>query len=215
MLQYKFRRTRLPLLSHFLLTSDNIPSDDSTPPPASANPLSLPARAHPPPLYYLPAILTPAQESFIDRRKAEASRFSPFLNLLLLNSDPIQVHEAAEKEWQLFREERETGIGEINQLRQRVAEEEARRKTEKISDKDEMDTDSAPGPPAASEDASTTEAPAPAATATEPSSTREAEMDVDDTTREAREEHKEPAPEPEKKDEPAPMQADDDDAVEY
>ena len=108
-LQYKLRRTRLPILANFLLTSDNIPdvppadperSSASSPPPASASPanddngepaqdaesknlaaatarasrapaLTGPPRSHPPPLYYLPAILTPAQEAFIKRRKEE------------------------------------------------------------------------------------------------------------------------------------------------
>ena len=50
----------------------------------------------------------------------------------LLRTDPrIQVREAAEKEWELFSEERSAGIEEVSQLRQRVAEEEARRKNDK------------------------------------------------------------------------------------
>ena len=68
--QYKLRRKRLPILANFLFTSDVIPSEDSPPPP-SANPLAPIPRSHPPPLCYLPAILTPAQETFISRRKAE------------------------------------------------------------------------------------------------------------------------------------------------
>ncbi|GLB38055.1 putative pinin/SDK/memA/ protein conserved region [Lyophyllum shimeji] len=168
---YKYRRTRLPLLANFLLTSDVIHSDDSTPPPPSSNPLAGPRRSHPPPLYYLPAILTPAQEAFINRRKAE-------------------VVEAAEKEWVLFREERATGIVEINQLRQRVADEEARRKTEKAQETEEMETDGAP-PPSATEEVPAGEATATAAetavTAAEPA----ASMDVDKTA--GGEEEKEPA----------------------
>jgi hypothetical protein len=72
-LQYKLRRTRFPQLANFLLTTDVITSDDSPPPP-STNPFSLAPRSHPPPLYYLPAILTATQESFITRRKAEVSQ---------------------------------------------------------------------------------------------------------------------------------------------
>ena len=67
--QYKLRRRRLPILANFLFTSDVIPSDDS--PPPSTNPLAPIPRSHPPPLCYLPAVLTPAQDAFILRRKAE------------------------------------------------------------------------------------------------------------------------------------------------
>jgi hypothetical protein len=42
----------------------------------------------------------------------------------------VQVKEAAESEWFTFREERTAGIDEIKQLRDRVAEEDARRKKE-------------------------------------------------------------------------------------
>ncbi|ESK84642.1 pinin sdk mema domain protein [Moniliophthora roreri MCA 2997] len=124
---YKLRRKRLPVLANFLLTSDIIPDidDPEKSSASSGNPLAPPPRSHPPPLYYLPAILTPSQEAFISKRKQEVS-------------------EAAEKEWQLFREERTVGISEIQQLRQRVAEEEENRKKEKESttaDADaEMDT---------------------------------------------------------------------------
>ncbi|THV07972.1 hypothetical protein K435DRAFT_901553 [Dendrothele bispora CBS 962.96] len=111
---YKLRRTRFPLLANFLCTSDNIPdipaSDSDDVPSGITDPLAQPPRSHPPPLYYLPAILTPAQEAFIKKRKE-------------------LVTEAAEKEWDLFREERSAGIEEIRQLRQRVADEEARKKS--------------------------------------------------------------------------------------
>ncbi|KAF5374695.1 hypothetical protein D9615_008927 [Tricholomella constricta] len=190
---YKHRRTRLPLLSNFLITSDNIPSDESTPPPPSSNPLTLPPRSHPPPLHYLPAILTPAQEAFLARRK-------------------VEVAEAAEKEWDLFREERESGIAEINQLRQRVADEEARRKTEKSKEPDEMDTDHAPAPPPTAPEETKVAEISTTSTA-EPDAEGAASMDVDKGA--TSEEQKEPVAEPEKKEEPAPMQADDDDAVEY
>ncbi|KAJ7634110.1 hypothetical protein DFH06DRAFT_1004001 [Mycena polygramma] len=110
---YKLRRTRLPLLANFLLTSDIIPAsstdDDPAPLPLA---LSTVPRGHPPPLYYLPAILTPAQESYIKRRKA-------------------QVLDAVDKEYTMFLEERSRGITEILDLRKVVAEEEARKKSER------------------------------------------------------------------------------------
>ncbi|KAI0724818.1 hypothetical protein C8Q72DRAFT_759319, partial [Fomitopsis betulina] len=61
-------------------------------------------RSHPPPLYYLPTILTPAQEAFLKQRNE-------------------QVKAAADTEWTVFAAERSTGIAEISRLRQRVAEE--------------------------------------------------------------------------------------------
>jgi len=71
--QHRLRRLRLPILANFLLTSDVIPSDDSSPPPSHKTVLE-PSRSHPPSLYYLPAILTPSQEAFIAKRKAEVIR---------------------------------------------------------------------------------------------------------------------------------------------
>jgi len=71
--QHRLRRSRLPILANFLITSDIIPSDDSSPPPSHKIVLE-PLRSHPPPLYYLPAILTPSQEAFIAKRKAEVIR---------------------------------------------------------------------------------------------------------------------------------------------
>lgn len=111
---YKLRRTRLPLLANFLLTSDIIPPSSSDEDPAPL-PLALSTvpRGHPPPLYYLPALLTPAQESYIKRRKA-------------------QVLEAVDKEYTTFLEERSVGITEILDLRKAVAEQEARKKTEQM-----------------------------------------------------------------------------------
>ncbi|THH28538.1 hypothetical protein EUX98_g5651 [Antrodiella citrinella] len=124
---HKLRRTRLPLLANFLSTADHIPpipsSEDSSDEPASSSstdPLKPLAKSHPPPLYYLPAILTPAQEAFLMKRKAE-------------------VTEAAEKEWLAFREERTYGVAEILKLRERVAEEDARKKTEQQSRKEPQD----------------------------------------------------------------------------
>lgn len=125
----------------------------------------------------------------------------------------FQVFDAAEKEWEMFRNERENGIKEVNELRQRVADEEARRKTEKSPEKDEMDTDPVPAPLVTSDNATGTDSNTVAAA--EPTPTREVEMDVDDNAGGTREEHKESTSESDKKDEVAPMQADDDDAVEY
>lgn len=45
--------------------------DSSKPLPTSINPLAAPPRTHPPPLVYLPVILTPVQSAFIDKRKTE------------------------------------------------------------------------------------------------------------------------------------------------
>ncbi|PPQ80106.1 hypothetical protein CVT25_001474 [Psilocybe cyanescens] len=185
---YKLRRTRLPLLANFLITSDVIPLEESS--PTSTNPLIPVPRSHPPPLYYLPGILTPSQKTFLKKRKAEAT---------------------AEKEWERFREERSAGIEEIDQLRQRVAEEETRRKADKILDKDDMDTDIPSHndelPPSATAEDS-------AATGT----TKDAAMEVDDSPGTAKEVPKSSgvtSSEPEKKEESSAMQADDDDAVEY
>lgn len=112
---YKLRRVRLPLLSNFLSTSDVISSDPSS--TSHIDPLTPPPRSHPPPLYYRPVLLTPAQEAFLSKRKAE-------------------VLEATEKEWLSFREERTAGIDDIKQLRQHVAEEETRQRKEREVNKE-------------------------------------------------------------------------------
>jgi hypothetical protein len=80
--QYKLRRTRLPLLANFLCTSDKITDIDEEDSP-SADPLAPPPRSHPPPLYYLPVILTPSQEAFLKKRK-EAVR-APYRFLLIFS----------------------------------------------------------------------------------------------------------------------------------
>lgn len=209
---YKLRRTRLPLLANFLLTSDHIPVDGDTPPPPSSDPLAPPPRGHPPPLYYLPAIFTPAQEAFIQRRTAE-------------------VKEAAEKEWEAFKEERTAGVEEITRLRQRVAEEEARKKSERGDAEDES---AKPDAEMATEDIAPSQAPASPEKATENGTANGAaetaggaEMEVDadapssapvpapaptENGKDAQQEQQQPQ---EHKEESAPMQADDDDAVEY
>ncbi|KAI5886487.1 uncharacterized protein SCHCODRAFT_02641882 [Schizophyllum commune H4-8] len=125
---YKLRRKRLPLLANFLITSDVIPESpdaddapkddagdsksgdamdtDAADKPDAAKVLAQAQapRQHPPPLYYLPAILLPSQKAFLEKRKKE-------------------VTEAAEKEWEAFAAERAAGITEIDQLRQKVAQE--------------------------------------------------------------------------------------------
>lgn len=108
--------------------------------------------------------------------------------------------EAAEEEWRLFQGERTAGIEEVNQLRQRVAEEDDRRKQDKSLEKDAMDTDLKLRSPTV-----------------ESNGHKDTAMDVDDGVPKTKDEPKgAPAPsESEKKDDAASMQADDDDAVEY
>ncbi|KAI0035593.1 hypothetical protein K488DRAFT_24029, partial [Vararia minispora EC-137] len=193
---YKLRRTRLPLLANFLSTSDLIPAEDADPnAPSSRHPLSFPPRSQPAPLFYLPAVLLPAQEALLTKRR-------------------VEVREAAEKEWETFHEERTVAVEEIKALRARVAEEDARKRAEreanraeelKSTDKnkptEEADADSAPPPDA------------------ENSNSADVQTDVamDASSSEpTKEENKDKStPAPERKEEPAPMQVDDDDAVEY
>jgi len=49
----------------------------------------------------------------------------------------IQVKEAVDKEWDMFKDERTAGVEEINRLRQRAIEEEAQVKSERVM----METD--------------------------------------------------------------------------
>ena len=44
--------------------------DDSNDSPLDVS-AAIPARSHPPPLYYLPAILTASQEAFLQKRQAQ------------------------------------------------------------------------------------------------------------------------------------------------
>ncbi|KAJ6581389.1 hypothetical protein B0H19DRAFT_1114972 [Mycena capillaripes] len=182
---YKLRRTRLPLLANFLLTSDIIPAsstdDDPAPLPLA---LSTVPRGHPPPLYYLPAILTPAQESYIKRRKA-------------------QVLEAVDTEYSTFLEERSRGIAEILELRKVVAEEEARKKSERELEREKEPEEEDKGKRDEME-------------AEQPKSA-DVEMDVDDhdSATLGTAESKEAEEEMEKKEEPSIVPADGDDAVEY
>jgi len=136
--------------------------------------------------------LTPAQEVFISRRKTE-------------------INEAAEQEWNLFREERLAGIEEISRTRQRVAEEVAARKDDKDINKDEMETDV----PVQNDDApasAVAEDSGRSIVAADGDSTgKVADMDVDadDAAGQTK------TNESEKKEELNSLQADDDDAVEY
>ncbi|KAI0333211.1 hypothetical protein GY45DRAFT_1272338 [Cubamyces sp. BRFM 1775] len=157
---HKLRRTRLPLLSNFLLTSDVIPPADSEG-PTSTNPLAPPPRTRPPPLYYLPAKLLPSQEAFLRRRKAE-------------------VKEAAEQEWEKFKEERAAGIEEINRLRQRVAEEQSRTQNAEGAEKTESAEASPEKDVKMAVEGDDKPAPAEAGRPTETTQNDEAKMDVDD-----------------------------------
>ncbi|TFK50780.1 hypothetical protein OE88DRAFT_1659846 [Heliocybe sulcata] len=182
---HKLRRTRYPLLANFLCTSDLIPMDGSE--PAPTEPLANPARSHPPPIYYLPTILTPAQEAFLDRRKT-------------------QVKEAAEQEWAAYKEERQKGVDEIAELRRRVAEQEARQRAQKEVEKDvEMEPSDLNG-----------EAPQPkleeSGMDVDDTSKRETENKEPEEKEQTREQEQEKK---EKEEGMAPMQADDEDAVEY
>ncbi|KDQ56462.1 hypothetical protein JAAARDRAFT_70737 [Jaapia argillacea MUCL 33604] len=196
---HKLRRTRLPMLSHFLCTSDQIPSDDLTPTPTT-DILANPPRSHPPPIFYLPAVLTPAQESFINRRRAE-------------------VKEAAEKEWLDFREERQAGIEEIKQLRQHVAEFESQHKAVKEKEP-ETPIDDSTNVTVEIEMSKPAQKPSEDGTGASKIEVSEVEMEVDDSAgaggkdKDVKEDAAKDS-EPESKEEPSTMQADDEDAVEY
>ena len=76
---------RLPLLAGFLSTSDDVPvSTETEMDIGEARAALAPVpRTHPPPVFYLPARLTPAQETFLQRRKIAvrlALSISPNLN---------------------------------------------------------------------------------------------------------------------------------------
>jgi len=102
----------------------------------------------------------------------------------------LEVSEAAEREWNLFAEEKKTGIDEIQKLRQRVADEDARRKTSDPSETADMEMDGG-----LRNDSS-------------------AEMELDDGV--TNKDESKPLPQvEEKKEEATMMHADDDEAVEY
>lgn len=118
----------------------------------------------------------------------------------------LQVQEAAEKEWESFKNERAAGVEEISQLRQRVAEEQERKKAERLSRQETENNNDKEMVPKIEEAASV-----------KPKD--DVQMDVDDAAADMKPKEemvtKEVPAEPETKEEPAAMQADDDDAVEY
>jgi hypothetical protein len=125
------------------------------------------------------------------------------------------VQDGIETEWQSFREERTQGIEEINQLRQRVAEEESRKKLDNKENGVEQDS-SVPQEPAVSTSASSNP---------KQDINDDAHMQVDEPVKNsAQEGNKDDSTatietansEPDRKEEQsAPPQADEDDAVEY
>ena len=100
-------------MAGFLLTTDVIPSEAETndaleltstsPDAPKANLAHPPPRGYPAPLYYLPAILTPAQQKFIAKQKAVA----------------VEIVDEETKEWM---EEKKKGIEEVAELRSKAAE---------------------------------------------------------------------------------------------
>jgi hypothetical protein len=109
----------------------------------------------------------------------------------------LQVAEATEREWNLFAEEKKTGIDEIQKLRQRVAEEEARRKVSDSAETADMETDGGLRNDSSGDNA------------------REGEMELDDGAANKDESKTSLPPVEEKKEEATMMRADDDEAVEY
>ncbi|EJD38698.1 hypothetical protein AURDEDRAFT_116359 [Auricularia subglabra TFB-10046 SS5] len=110
------RMNRLPTLANFLLTSDVVPlsadndenmdADDETtrkPSTAARAILDGPPRGHPPPLFFLPAVLLDNQKAFIEKRKVEVER-----------------HLRAE--WKLWCADRSAAVEEITSLRAKAAE---------------------------------------------------------------------------------------------
>ncbi|KAH8996863.1 hypothetical protein EDB92DRAFT_1842383 [Lactarius akahatsu] len=159
------------------------------PPPSQKLTLE-PTRSHPPPLYYLPVVLTSSQEVFIAKRKVEAT-------------------ETSKKEWSTFLSERDAAINEIKEIRQRVVEEEARKQAEREAAKADEITKPDPAPTSEQTESSKLE-PSPS----------EAKMDLDESPVEERQgsvtkQDSSRSDESERKDDPTTIQADDDDAVEY
>ncbi|VDC05676.1 unnamed protein product [Peniophora sp. CBMAI 1063] len=107
----KLKRARRPLLANFLSTADDIPG-------AGRAPAVFPPRAAPAPIFYLPAVLLPSQQEFLDKRKEEEAT-------------------AAEVEWSAWKEERAQGVQEIATLRAKVAEYEESVKSAKKAAEDE------------------------------------------------------------------------------
>jgi len=185
-----------------------ISSDDSSSPASHKSTLE-PSRLNPPPLYYLPVILTSSQEAFIAKRKVEVIRLSYYYLAAAILIGVTQAAETSEKEWNAFLVERDAAINEIRELRRRVVEEEARKQAEREAAKTEDDVRTDPV-----HDSEQTGSSIPEPSPLGP------RMDVDET---APEEGRGSASKPdsskpdeqERKDDSAAMQADDDDAVEY
>ncbi|KIK68444.1 hypothetical protein GYMLUDRAFT_35866 [Collybiopsis luxurians FD-317 M1] len=151
---YRLRRTRLPLLANFLITSDAVPEDptmddsetiQADDPQARAKLLSNanPPRSHPPPLYYLPKILLPSQAAFLRKRKEE-------------------VTAAAALEWSSFTNERNESVQEIKELREKVADAQAaaaEKDSQSHRDEGSGDIDMDADKEGAAKDQSETEAP--------------------------------------------------------
>lgn len=78
-----------------------------------------PKVSHPPPLYYLPAVLTPSQSSFLERRKKQiASRI-----------------DEERSEWE---EQRKKGLDGVREMKQRAAEAALELKAQKEREKEAM-----------------------------------------------------------------------------
>ncbi|KAG8934861.1 hypothetical protein FRC01_014027 [Tulasnella sp. 417] len=133
----KFRQNCFPRLAGFLLTSDDIPPDtdekgelvperSSSPGPGDESSAVSPSLkkplTHPPPLkqppalYFLPAILTPAQQKFLDAQQATVKE--------------ILVEE--QKEWE---DTKRTGLEEVKSLRKHAEEAMAPVKAKEEEDK--------------------------------------------------------------------------------
>ncbi|KAG8894139.1 hypothetical protein FRB99_001487 [Tulasnella sp. 403] len=113
----RFRQKVFPRLAGFLLTTDEIPADgvedadedkrDASPcrttSRTAAPPAHPPRTRQPPALYFLPAVLTPAQQKFLDAQKDKFSE---------------SVNEEA-KEWTM---EKKKGLEEVAELRRKANE---------------------------------------------------------------------------------------------
>lgn len=100
----KNRASVLPDLSNYLLTSDIIPLDVEMDSPDSTtdstkNITVYPTTSHPPALFFLPKILTPAQEAFLAKRKRRAQ----------------ELVDADKAEWDA---ERQKGLDDVRELKE-------------------------------------------------------------------------------------------------
>ncbi|EJD08252.1 uncharacterized protein FOMMEDRAFT_74921 [Fomitiporia mediterranea MF3/22] len=183
---HKFRRSHLTLLSNFLLTEDVIPPTDTDSEEFNLSTF-VPKRSHPPPLYYLPAVLLPRQEAFLTKRRT-------------------QVKEAVEKEWEQFKTDRTTSIEEITTMRKKVASVLNSRTTQDDGDGDNPPSSAVDRPDATSTDSPTEK--------TEKTGPKDTEMDVDENGKENGSRESQAGGEKEKQREGSGGN-EDDDAVEY